>query len=113
MDFPIFLNKLIIGNKYLRYSSFWFWWRLISHEDYRLDDRFRYQDFWNSINEGQTQMVEDDKWMTYFGAKPETMYVSQEAYDELVRRINEPPDPEQIESLKKLMNRKAPWEVEE
>ena len=55
-------------------------------------------------------MVEDDKWMTYFGAKPQTMYVSQEAYDELVRRINEPPDPEQIESLRKLMNRKSPWE---
>jgi uncharacterized protein (DUF1778 family) len=41
------------------------------------------------------------------------MYVSQEAYDELVRRINAPPDPEQIESLRKLMNRKSPWEVEE
>ena len=38
-------------------------------------------------------MVEDDKWMTYFGAKPQTMYVSQEAYDELVRRINEQPRP--------------------
>jgi hypothetical protein len=49
----------------------------------------------------------------YFGAKPETIYVSQEAYDELVRRINAPPDPEQIESLRKLMNRKSPWEVEE
>jgi uncharacterized protein (DUF1778 family) len=58
-------------------------------------------------------MVEDDKWMTYFGAKPQTIYVSQEAYDELVRRINAPPDPEQIESLRKLMNRKSLWEVEE
>ena len=57
-------------------------------------------------------MVEDDKWMTYFGAKPETMYVSQEAYDTLVEKINNP-DPEQIESLRKLMNRKSPWEVEE
>jgi hypothetical protein len=111
MNFPIFLNKLIIGNKYLRYSSFWFWWRLISHEDYRLDDRFLYQDFWNSINEGQTQMVEDDKWMTYFGAKPQTMYVSQEAYDELVERINNP-DPEQIESLRKLLQRPSPWNEE-
>jgi hypothetical protein len=111
MNFPIFLNKLIIGNKYLRYSSFWCWWRLISHEDYRLDDRFLYQDFWNSINEGQTQMVEDDKWMTYFGAKPETMYVSQEAYDELVRRINEKPKFNQ--KLYDLMSKKSPWEVEE
>ena len=109
MNFPVFLNKLIIGNKYLRYSSFWFWWRLISHEDYRLDDRFLYQDFWNSINEGQTQMVEDDKWMTYFGAKPETMYVSQRDYDLLVEKINNP-DPEQIESLRKLLQRPSPWD---
>jgi hypothetical protein len=52
------------------------------------------------------------KCIKYFGAKPQTIYVSQEAYDELVRRINNP-DPEQIESLRKLMNRKSPWEVEE
>ena len=110
MNFPVFLNKWIISNRYLKYSSFWYWFRLINHEDYRLDDRFLYQDFWNSINEGYSQMVEDDKWMTYFGAKPEKIYVSQEAYDELVRRINEPPNPESVEKLKKLMSRKSPWE---
>ena len=82
----------------------------MSHEDYRLDDRFLYQDFWNSICTGQTQMVEDDKWMTYFGAKPETMYVSQEAYDELVRRINEPPKFNQ--KLYDLMSKKSPWDEE-
>ena len=106
-----FLHKLIITNKYLRYTPVWFWYRLINHEDCRLDDRFLYQDFWNSICEGQTQMVEDDKWMTYFGAKPETIYVSQEAYDELVRRINAPPKFNQ--KLYDLMSKKSPWEVEE
>ena len=50
------------------------------------------------------------KCIKYFGAKPETIYVSKEAYDELVRRINEPPDPEAVEKLRKLMNRKAPWD---
>ena len=55
-------------------------------------------------------MVEDDKWMTYFGAKPQTMYVSQEAYDELVRRINEPPDPKVVERFREIVNRKSPWE---
>ena len=44
----------------------------------------------------------------YFGTKPETMYVSQSDYDALVEKINNP-DPEQIESLRKLMNRKSPW----
>jgi hypothetical protein len=38
-------------------------------------------------------MVEDDKWMTYFGAKPEIMYVSQETYDKLQKMIAEPPKP--------------------
>jgi uncharacterized protein (DUF1778 family) len=42
--------------------------------------------------------------------KPQKMYVSQEAYDELVRRINAPPDPETVEKLKKLMNRNSPWD---
>ena len=50
------------------------------------------------------------KCIKYFGAKPETIYVSKEAYDELVRRINAPPDPETIEKLRKLMNRRAPWD---
>ena len=41
--------------------------------------------------------------------KPQKMYVSKEAYDELVRRINEPPDPKVIERFKEILNRKAPW----
>ena len=103
-------HKLIISNKFLRYTPFWCWYRLMNHEDYRLDDRFLYQDFWNSINEGYSQMVEDDKWMTYFGAKPEKVYVSQETYDELVRRINEPPDPKVVERVRELMQKPAPWD---
>ena len=103
-------HKLIISNKFLRYTPFWYWFRLMNHEDYRLDDRFLYQDFWNSINEGYSQMVEDDKWMTYFGAKPEKVYVSQETYDELVRRINEPPDPKVVERVRELMQKPAPWD---
>jgi hypothetical protein len=52
------------------------------------------------------------KCIKHFGCKPETVYVSQEAYDELVRRINEPPDPKTVESLRKLLERKAPWDEE-
>jgi hypothetical protein len=47
----------------------------------------------------------------YFGAKPETIYVSQEDYDALIEKINNP-DPEQIESLRKLLQRKSPWDKE-
>jgi hypothetical protein len=49
------------------------------------------------------------KCIKYFGAKPETIYLSQRDYDALVEKINNP-DPEQIESLRKLLNRKAPWD---
>jgi hypothetical protein len=49
------------------------------------------------------------KCIKYFGAKPETIYVSQRDYDLLVEKINNP-DPEQIESLRKLMSRKSPWD---
>jgi hypothetical protein len=48
------------------------------------------------------------KCIKYFGAKPEKIYVSQRDYDALVERINNP-DPKQIESLRKLLNRRAPW----
>jgi hypothetical protein len=52
------------------------------------------------------------KCIKYFGAKPETIYLSQRDYDALVEKINNP-DPEQIESLRKLLQRKSPWDEEE
>ncbi len=48
------------------------------------------------------------KCIKYFGAKPEKIYLSQRDCDALVERINNP-DPEQIESLRKLLQRKSPW----
>jgi len=44
--------------------------------------------------------------------KPQKVYVSKEAYDELVRRINEPPDPKAVERLKEIMYKKPPWNDE-
>ena len=49
-------------------------------------------------------MVEDDKWMTYFGAKPEKIILSQRDFDALVEAINKPP--QYNENLAKLLNRK-------
>ena len=48
------------------------------------------------------------KCIKHLGIKPTKTYISKEAYDLLIEKINNP-DPEQIESLKKLMNRKTPW----
>lgn len=50
------------------------------------------------------------KCIKCFGAEPETIYVSKEDYDSLVKRINEPPDPEATRKLRALLERKAPWE---
>jgi hypothetical protein len=49
------------------------------------------------------------KCIKHLGMKPQKMYVSQETYDFLIEKINNP-DPEQIESLRKLLNRSAPWD---
>ena len=54
----------------------------------------------------------EQKCIKYLGMKPQKMYVSKEAYDALIERINNP-DPEQIESLRKLLNRRAPWNEEQ
>ncbi len=51
----------------------------------------------------------EQKCLKYFGAKPEKIYVSQYDYDALIESINNP-DPEQIESLRKLLQRKSPWD---
>ena len=46
----------------------------------------------------------------YFGCKPETIYLSQRDYDELVRRINEPPDPKAMERFREILRKPAPWD---
>lgn len=40
----------------------------------------------------------------------ETIYLSKEAYDALVERLKQPPDPKAAESIRKLLERKAPWD---
>lgn len=51
------------------------------------------------------------KWEKFMTEFEETgiIRVSQDDYDELVARLNEPPKPN--ERLKKLMATPAPWEV--
>jgi hypothetical protein len=48
--------------------------------------------------------------MKHLGMKPTKMYVSKEAYDELVRRINEKPKFNQ--KIYDLMSKKSPWDEE-
>ncbi len=50
------------------------------------------------------------KCIKYFGAKPETIYLSARDFDTLIQRMNEPLDPAVAERIKDLMNRKPPWD---
>lgn len=38
------------------------------------------------------------------------MYVSKEAYDALIEVINAPPDPERMAKIRRVLERKAPWD---
>ena len=112
MDFPIFLNKLIIGNKYLRHTSFWYWFRLTNHSNWRMDDHQRYWDFWYSINKGYVDTEYKWEFEKFWGkrAQPEQIVLHREDYDAIVEMLNEPPNAAIMEKLKELMNRKSPWD---
>ena len=106
-----FLHKLIISNRFLRYTPFWWWFRLMSHEGFRFDDYHIWGSFWSSLSGGSLDMNYQWAFETYWGKgsyPPKTTLISAENYDKLVEQINEPPKP--IPGLKELMNRKTPWE---
>ena len=59
MDFMMIMtpiHKLILTNKYLRYTPFWWWWKLMSHEGFRFDDYYVWGEFWHSLNAGWNDM---------------------------------------------------------
>jgi hypothetical protein len=88
---------------------------------YNDGDEWGYGEFWESLNIGWYRdyiFPYDDPYNLTIGPERKLrlaqelpkITLSVEDYDEFVRRINEPPDPAVVESIKKLMNRKAPWE---
>jgi hypothetical protein len=104
-------HKLIVNNKFLRYTPFWWWFRLISHQGFRFDDYHIWGSFWSSLNGGWLDMNYKWEFEKFFGkgAKPEKIILPKEDYDALVERINNP-EPEQIESFKRILQRKSPWD---
>ena len=113
MDFPVFLNKWIISNRFLRYRPIWWWYRLMCHEGFRLDDYGIWGEFWHSLNHGWQHMEYVYNFEKFWGEgsyPPERIVVSKEAYDSLVERLNAPPDPKVVERLKEILSKPAPWE---
>ena len=111
MDFPVWLNKFIISNKYIRYSSFWWWYRLMSHQGFRFDDYHMWGEFWNSLNSGYLDINYKWEFEKFWGKgsyPPEKTIISKEAYDKLVEKLNEPP--QYNEKIARVLQRKAPWD---
>lgn len=83
----------------------------MSHEGFRFDDYHIWKEFWYSINSGWCDMEYNWEFEKFWGkgAKAEQIVLHREDYDTLVESINNP-DPEQIESLRKLLQRKSPWD---
>ena len=113
MNFPVFLNKWIIGFKPIKYTPFWWWYRLMCHEGFRLDDYGIWGEFWHSLNHGWQHMEYVHNFEEFWGEgsyPPERITVSEEDYDHLIERIIAPPDPEVMEKIRRVLEKKAPWE---
>ena len=111
MVIPVFIYKRLIGFRPIMYTPLWWWLRLMCHEGFRFDDYHICGSFWSSLNGGWDDM--NYKWVfeTYWGKgsyPPEKIILSQEDFDALEKKLNEPP--QYNENLANLLNRKAPWE---
>jgi hypothetical protein len=109
-----FLHKLILTNKYLRYTPFYWWWRLISHEGFRFDDYHVWGEFWHSLSHGWEHMEYVYKFEEFWGKgsyPPQKISLKTEDFDALVERLSLPSEAT-MESIKKLMNRKTPFDNE-
>jgi hypothetical protein len=108
-------HKLIIGNRYLRYTPFWWWYRLMSHRGFRFDDYGVWSSFWTSLNGGWHDMEYKWEFEKFWGkgAKPERIVLPAKDFDALVKRLNEPPDPEVQKRFREILERVAPWDKEE
>jgi hypothetical protein len=87
-------------------------------------DVWGYDEFWESLNIGWMQEYiypyDDPYNLTIsperklrLSQKPETIVLPKEDFDTLVERLNEPPDPEVQKRFREILNKKAPWDVEE
>jgi len=112
MNFPTFINKFVIGFAPIKYTVFWYWFRLINHDNWRMDDHQRYWDFWINVNGGWLDMNYQWEFEKFWGkgAKPERIVLPKKDFDALVERLNQPPDPESMEKIRKVLERKAPWD---
>jgi hypothetical protein len=113
------LNNWIIGFKPIKGSAFHYWYRLMNHDDCRLDDRHLYADFWYHLNYGWWCMTYDAFIMSpeadeaAMGIKPledipDKIILSEEDYGALIEVLENPPPPTPF--LRQLLSRPSPWQ---
>ena len=110
----VLINKWIISNRLLRYTPFWWWYRLISHQGFRFDDYGVWSSFWISINRGYVDMEYKYEFEKFWGKgsyPPEQITLPAKDFDALTEMLNRPP--KYNENLAKLLQRKASWDKEE
>jgi len=55
---------------------------------------------------------EQEEWQKMWD-NHETIYLSREDFDYLQDKLNEPPNPQTVASLKKLLERTSPWQSDQ
>ena len=108
------MRNFILNIKFIRYSPFWWWVRLMSHFYFRFDDYHIWKEFWNSLNRGYHDTEYKYQFEKIWGknAKPERIVLSQKDFDSLQERLNAPPDPKVMERFREILNRTSPWDDE-
>ena len=107
------MRNFILNIKFIRYSPFWWWVRLMSHYWFRFDDYHIWKEFWCSLNSGWNTMqyvYEFEKVWGKGSYPPERIVLSQRDFDSLQQRLAEPPKFNQ--GLSDLLNRKSPFDDE-
>jgi hypothetical protein len=105
--------RFLLSFKFLRYTPFYWWMRLMGHSDFRLDDYHLCCEFWSSLNHEWEHMEYVHKFEEFWGKgsyPPETIVLSERDFDALVERLNEPPDPEVQKRFREILERVAPWD---
>ena len=85
----------------------------MSHEGFRFDDYHIWGSFWHSLNQGWEHIEYVYKFEKFWGKgsyPPESIILSQRDFDALTERLTQPPDPEAMESIRKVLERVAPWD---
>lgn len=83
----------------------------MSHYGFRFDDYNIWESFWSSLNSGYLDMNYKWEFEKFWGkgAKPERMFLEKGDFDDLVEKLSLPSEAT-MESIKRLANRKAPWD---